>query len=202
MARASPDYDINEDEFTKHFENLEANGMLVNIKPHEDRGSYHVCTEKANSNIIINKDTQTSEMNTSAMEKDDDDLISMIKNIMLDDKLKDKDMIQHLHAERKYLHQEITNKKPLITALLDLLKSDQNRNIEPIETSQRYVCSLFENGNYEKNVNRTVIKDDGNIYLQNVNDGMDTCITRESLPSNKIIEWNVLSNYSNNDNYF
>ena len=69
------------------------------------------------------------------------DLIGMIKNVMLDDKLKDKNYIADLKDEITFLKNEILQKNNTINTLLDIVKVKSLVNETVIETTPT-VCSF------------------------------------------------------------
>ena len=69
----------------------------------DENGSYYVCNEKLrvpDNNSTINE--VNNDLNDTPEEKD---LIGMIKNVMLDDKLKDKNYIADLKDEITFMKQ-------------------------------------------------------------------------------------------------
>ena len=111
----------------------------------------------------------SDEINTTNEDNDDIGLINMIKNVMLEDKIKDKDTIQHLKEEINFLQKEILERNNNIKSLLELIKlsHENNKNInKPIETTPKYVCSNIAKCDtlidHNSTVNRYLISDDDN----------------------------------------
>ena len=84
-----------------------------------------------------------NDLNDTPEEKD---LIGMIKNVMLDDKLKDKNYIADLKDEITSLKNEILQKNNTINTLLDIVKVKSLGNKRVIETTPT-VCSFHAKKN-------------------------------------------------------
>ena len=112
---------------------------MVNKKPMDENGSYYVCNEKLrvpDNNSTMNE--VNNDLNDTPEEKD---LIGMIKNVILDDKLKDKNYIADLKDEITFLKNEILQKNNTINTLLDIVKVKSLVNKTVIETTPT-VCSF------------------------------------------------------------
>ena len=70
------------------------------------------------------------------VENKDMDLISMIKNVVLDERVRDKNIIKQYQDDIIFLRKEISEKSDTIKSLLDLLKHIKNQKVEttPNET--------------------------------------------------------------------
>ena len=94
------------------------------------------------------------------------DLISMIKNIVLEEKLRDKNTIKEYHDEITFLHNEISEKNNTIKSLLKLLKCTKHQNVE---TTQKDTCSINEKHDENNDANqRVIINDDLECNLHDV----------------------------------
>ena len=128
---------VSYEDFRFRFNKLVDRGILVNKKPMDENGSYYVCNEKLGDNNSTMKEVN-NDLNDTPEEKD---LIGKIKNVMLDDKLKDKNYIADLKDEIIFLKNEILQKNNTINTLLDIVKVKSLVNKTVIETTPT-VCSF------------------------------------------------------------
>ena len=116
--------DINE--FTDELNKLLSNGIIGNIKPNEEQGSYHICDEKIsdvrNENDRINF---TMEHNQDDGQIDDAELTTIIKNMIIEAKLNDANTITHLKEEICFLMRENDSKNNIIITLLEMIQHDK-----------------------------------------------------------------------------
>ena len=129
-------------------------------------------------NTTVNDNLSTHDEVNSAMENKDDtenkdmDLISMIENVALDERVPDKNIKQYRDGII-FLRKEISEKSDTIKSLFDLLKHIKNQKVE---TNQNETCIFNKNHNEVIKTNcspanhRVIINDclDGNLNDVNV----------------------------------
>ena len=127
VARNGEEFE--EDTFMECFNELVSNGSLVNIKPNDEIGSYHVCDELSANNVAAN--------NIEAVgydENNETDIIGMIKNVMLNEKISTIKNIKSLEEEVLFLKAELNKRNDVIDKLLDIIKITESRIDVPVET--------------------------------------------------------------------
>ena len=126
------EHDVDINKFKEEFNELIKNEILVNIKPNEEQGSYHICNEKLYEfhNDYNNRLHSEIDDNGDDGQIDDGELINMIKNMIIDAKVNDANTIKHLKEEIYFLKGEIVSKNNIIITLLDIFKNDKKRSIE------------------------------------------------------------------------
>ena len=113
-------------------------------------------------------DNKNSTMEQNVDEENEDmDLILMIKNMVLEEKLRDKNTIKQYHDEITFLRNEISEKNDTIKSLLKLLNRTKHQNVE---TTQKDTCSINEKHDENNDANhRVIINDDLECNLHDVN---------------------------------
>ena len=161
------EHDINFEEFCRHFLILVSRGTLVNIKPMDDIGSYHVCNEKSRIDTIDDNISRKDDFNDAydCDLPDDNNLIGMIKNVMMEEKLNDKSHITELKQDIVFLKQELIFKNNIINSLLEMVKVNNMSDNTKIETIP--ITSTNVNNT---SINKSLNFDDSNLNDHNNND--------------------------------
>ena len=121
----------------------------------------------------INKKVNNTMENKGDTENKDMDLISMIKNVVLDERVGDKNIIKQYQDEIIFLRKEISEKRDTIKSVLDLLN---HIKYQKVETTPNETCILNKNHDEVIKTNcfpanhRVIINDclDGNLNDVNV----------------------------------
>ena len=133
-----------------------------------------------------------NDLNDTLEEKD---LIGMIKNVMLDDKLKDKNYIADLKDEITFLKNEILQKNNTINMLLDIVKVKSLVNKTVIETTPT-VCSFHAKNTWinscSNSANRHLIIHDDDELKSLEGNSLRKSDSNDSISH----EWNVNDNWS------
>ena len=114
----SNECEINDDEFQRYFEDLVPKGILVDIKPGDHKGSYHVDEvivllhqkESAVNDYVANT-SHLVETDTDVQENERD-LVEMLKDIMINEKNSTQTIIKRLKEGVEFLKSEL-NKRNL-----------------------------------------------------------------------------------------
>ena len=192
-AKKNYECDVCYEDFRFRFNELVDRGILVNKKPMEENGSYYVCNEKLR--VPDNKSTMNEVNNDLNDTPEEKDLIGMIKNVMLDDKLKDKNYIADLEDEITFLKNESLQKNNTISTLLDIVKVKSLVNKTVIETTPT-VCSFHAKNtsinSYSNSANRHLIIHDDDEFKSLEGDSLRKSDSNDSISH----EWNVNDNWS------
>ena len=187
-AKKNYECDVSYEDFRFRFNELVDRGILVN-----KNGSYYVCNEKLrvpDNNSTMNE--VYKDLNDTPEEKD---LIGMIKNVMLDDKLKDKNYIADLKDEITFLKNEILQKNNTINTLLDIVKVKSLVNKTVIETTPT-VCSFHAKNtsinSCSNSANRHLIIHDDDEFKSLEGNSLHKSDSNDSISH----EWNVNDNWS------
>ena len=129
--------EFEEDTFTECFNELVSNGILVNIKPNDEIGSYHVCHEITANNVDAS--------NAEAEVIDEPDIIGMIKNVMLNEKISTINNIKSLEEEVLFLKAELSNRNNVIDKLLNIIERRINVPVETIPQHKDVNNVAYEN---------------------------------------------------------
>ena len=166
--------------------------------------------EVYNSTVQVNDDEVYSTVETRDEENEDTDLISMIKSIVLEERLRDKNTIKQYHDEIIFLRNEISKKNDTIKALLELLKNikhqkvettsydtcDTNKNYDEVikancsPANHRVIIDCIDElaevnvavfaRNYDKNMSANTIDND-EVIQNSINDKAKSTISSESI---------------------
>ena len=127
---------ITMDSYKEVFDQLEKDDKIIKRK---DRDSYYISSNVENHREhSVNRDENTSF--TGHENYDDGDLINMIKNSMMDEKVRNEEHRLFLMDEITFLRSELKHKNDVISDLLSLLKQHKHSN-ENVETRLNNVCT-------------------------------------------------------------
>lgn len=120
------DVNISMDEFKDIFDQLLESGKIVK----RSGDSYNVNDDfiPSDNEIELNT-TNVSEFNffqqSNKSNKDEEDLLAMLKNMMLQEKCRDREYMDFLKSEIQFLKEELTRKSDIITSLLSKFVSEK-----------------------------------------------------------------------------
>ena len=128
--------EVDSDVYKECFDELLLKGIMVNIKPNEENGSYHI-VDDIPVDTGDTEETEDSRIFVILDKYKENDVFGIIKNVMLNEKVSTGKNLKHLEEEIIFLRNELIKKNDVIDKLVDMVNLKKPKVNTTIETSSQ-----------------------------------------------------------------